>query len=98
MKSLQRFLVVMGIGLLATGAAYSQTLAPAEKSQSTQPSKFLLGKDKVASWTTRQWQAAQKVWAKDEVHWATCRKQASDQKLAGRHSWTFLYTCMTSHA
>ena len=98
MNSFQCLLVVMGIGISAAGAAYSQTPSPVAKPQASSTSAPTTGKDKVGSWTTRQWQAAQKVWAKDEVHWAACRKQSTDQKLTGRHSWTFLYTCMTSGA
>lgn len=50
----------------------------------------------VENWTTKQWDAAKKEWAKDKTKWADCRKQSSKQKLDGRKSWSFLYNCMTN--
>ena len=43
----------------------------------------------------QQWEAAKREWAKDKAKWADCRAQSSKQKLEGRKSWSFLYTCMT---
>ena len=48
----------------------------------------------VETWTDKEWQAAKRVWARDETKWADCRSQSGKQKLAGRKSWSFLYTCM----
>lgn len=50
----------------------------------------------VETWTSAQWEAAKEKWAKDKVKWADCQEQSSKQKLEGRKSWSFLYTCMTS--
>ncbi len=50
----------------------------------------------VEAWTTKQWEAAKKKWAKDKKKWSDCQTQSSKQKLEGRKSWSFLYTCMTS--
>jgi hypothetical protein len=35
-------------------------------------------------------------WAKQTDKWASCNKQADDQKLTGRDSWPFIASCMTS--
>ena len=50
----------------------------------------------VETWTNTQWEAAKEEWAKDKAKWADCQEQSSKQKLEGRKSWSFLYTCMTS--
>lgn len=50
----------------------------------------------VEKWTKRQWETAKKEWAKDKKKWSDCQKQSKDQKLDGRKSWSFLYTCMKS--
>jgi hypothetical protein len=50
----------------------------------------------VETWTSTQWEAAKEKWAKDKAKWADCQEQSSKQKLEGRKSWSFLYTCMTS--
>jgi hypothetical protein len=50
----------------------------------------------VETWTNTQWEAAKEKWAKDKAKWASCQEQSSKQKLEGRKSWSFLYTCMTS--
>jgi hypothetical protein len=51
--------------------------------------------ERVETWTKKQWAAAKKEWAKDKAKWADCRAQSKKQKLTGRKSWSFLYTCMT---
>ena len=81
---------------MAAGAAVAQTPAPTPKpapaaSASSQPSTTT----QVENWTKKQWEAATKEWAKDKAKWADCRKQSSSQKLKGRKSWSFLYTCMS---
>ena len=75
------FVALMGTGTLA------QAPAPEAK-----PSTV----EQVETWSRKQYDAAKKEWAKDKAKWADCRKQSSDQKLKGRKSWSFLYTCMTS--
>jgi hypothetical protein len=50
----------------------------------------------VETWTNTQWEAAKEKWVKDKAKWADCQEQSSKQKLEGRKSWSFLYTCMTS--
>jgi hypothetical protein len=77
---------VVVAGLLAGGVAYAQ--APAASHQSTAA--------QVESWTTKQWETAKKEWAQNKVKWADCQKQSDKQKLEGRKSWSFLYSCMTS--
>jgi hypothetical protein len=50
---------------------------------------------RVETWTRKQWDSAQKEWAKDKAKWSGCHKQAGEHHLEGRKSWSFLYTCMT---
>ncbi len=71
--------------ILASGMAFAQEPASPKPSTATQ----------VETWTKKQWDAAKKDWAKDKAKWADCQKQSSKQKLKGRKSWSFLYTCMT---
>jgi hypothetical protein len=71
---------------MGAGAAFAQTTASDAPSSTTA---------KVENWTTEQWDAAKTEWAKDKTKWANCQQQSTDQKLADRKSWSFLYSCMT---
>jgi hypothetical protein len=73
-------------------AIFVSGIAVAKEPESSQPSTVT----QVESWTKKQWDAAKKDWAKDKIKWAACQRQVSTQKLKGRKSWSFLYTCMTS--
>lgn len=33
-------------------------------------------------------------WQKDKAKWDVCNQKASDQKLSGKASWSFIYDCM----
>jgi hypothetical protein len=88
-------------GAVACGAAFAQAPAtpPAKNPapaaaapMSSNPSAAT----QVQTWTTKQWDAAKLKWAKDKTKWANCEKQSDKQKLEGRKSWSFLYTCMTT--
>jgi hypothetical protein len=86
-------------GVAASGIACAQapasspstSQAPVPSPTSSRPS----APEQVESWTKAHWNVAQRVWAKDKAKWADCRKQSINQKLTGRKSWSFLYTCMT---
>jgi hypothetical protein len=87
--------------VISSGAAVAQTSEspPATKSSptasnpdSSNPSTAA----QVETWTIVQWEAAKEKWAKDKAKWADCQEQSGKQKLEGRKSWSFLYTCMTS--
>lgn len=88
-------------GIAASGVVYAQAPAappattPAPSATAPASSKPSAA-TRVETWTKKQWDAAQKEWAKDKAKWADCRKQSSKQKLEGRKSWSFLYNCMTS--
>jgi len=81
---------------LTCGAALAQMSPPAAvppkpvATTSTQPSTAT----KVENWTSKQWNAAKRKWSKDKAKWAACNKDAKDQKLSGRKSWSYLYDCM----
>jgi hypothetical protein len=86
-------------GIAASGISYAQapaappatTRAPAIAPTPSKPSAIT----RVEAWTTKQWNAAKKEWAKDKAKWASCQKQSKAQQLSGRKSWSFLYQCMT---
>ena len=90
MCSIRSALAAVGIlGIIVTsGVAPAQTTAPSSPTSSKV--------DDVSKWTTKQWNQAKAKWAKEKVKWADCQKQSKDQKLAGRKSWSFLASCMTS--
>ena len=85
MKKLALTVAALALGV---GVAFAQTPVP----PTAQPSATAT----VKKWTTKQWNAAKSEWAKDKAKWAGCQQQSTDQKLAGRKSWSFLYTCMTT--
>ena len=76
-------------GMATSGVVLAQTTTPPSSSTS---SKI----DDVSKWTSKHWNQAKAKWAKEKEKWADCRKQAKDQNLSGRKSWSFLASCMTS--
>jgi hypothetical protein len=69
----------------------------AARAQATAPSPSISSKvDDISRWTEEQWNRAKVEWAKEKEKWADCQKQAQDQNLTGRKSWSFLASCMTS--
>jgi hypothetical protein len=76
------------LGAIAPGAALAQTAEPSPSTASKA--------DDVSRWTEEQWNRAKTQWAKEKDKWADCQKQAQDQNLTGRKSWSFLASCMTS--
>jgi hypothetical protein len=85
MKNLAAIFTALALG---TGVAFAQ----APVATHAQPNVTT----KVEKWTTKQWNAAKMEWAKDKTKWADCQHQSTDQKLTGRKSWSFLYTCMNT--
>ncbi len=92
---------VVFTAVMSSSAVVAQTSVspPATKSS---PTAFTPDSSKpsiatqVETWTSAQWEAAKEEWAKDKAKWADCQEQSSKQKLEGRKTWSFLYTCMTS--
>jgi hypothetical protein len=80
--------VIVAALAMSAGIAVAQTPA----TPTVQPSMAT----KVEHWTTRQWNAARADWARNKTKWADCQQQSTDQKLTGRKSWSFLYTCMNA--
>jgi hypothetical protein len=78
------------IAALAIGASVAFAQTPA--TPATQPSTVTT----VENWTTKEWNAAKTKWAKEKTKWAGCQQQSTDQKLTGRKSWSFLYSCMNT--
>jgi hypothetical protein len=84
------------IGALSAGAAFAQTPAPAPASTPSTGDKMKAAGDDVSKWSKKQWNAAKAKWSQEKDKWDGCNKQATDQKLKGRKSWSFIYTCMSS--
>ena len=85
---MKKLIFTIAIFALGTGIALAQ--APAKPA--AEPSTMT----KVETWTNKQWSDAKTTWAKDKTKWANCQHQSADQKLSGRKSWSFLYTCMNT--
>ena len=96
--------VVIGSAVAATALAPTFSLAQTTSQPQSSPTQST-GKsmsdtikstaEDVSKWTQKQWDEAKAKWAKEKDKWESCNKKASDQKLEGRNSWSFLYTCMT---
>jgi exonuclease VII large subunit len=94
MSSIRNALVsVLIASAVAGGTACTPTPSAAAESI-IQSAKSAAGD--VSKWTQKQWNAAKAKWAKEKDKWAACNSRATDQKLSGRKSWSFLYDCMTS--
>jgi hypothetical protein len=91
MKHARIFLSASVILVVAFGSAFAQAPAPSGPASS----KESVAK-RVETWTTKQWNAAKKEWARDRAKWADCQNKSKAQKLSGRKSWSFLYQCMTN--
>lgn len=102
--TLARLSAVVIAGFICVGIASAQapSSAPSASSVSAPPSPAVTAMPRTVSstaadvekWTTDEWDAAKAKWSKENAKWTACEQQASDQKLAGRESWTFLYKCM----
>jgi uncharacterized lipoprotein YajG len=87
---MKKLVFVIAASALSAGVACAQTPA----AQTVQPSAV----SKVENWTNEQWKAAKAEWVKDRTKWSDCQQHAAEQKLTGRKSWSFLYTCMTTRS
>ena len=92
---------VVLVGAVVCGVSFAQTPAtsPAKTPTPTVAAPMSSNPSvaaQVEAWTMKQWDAAKQEWAKDKAKWADCEKQSDKQKLEGRKSWSFLYTCMTT--
>lgn len=86
-------LVVLTIA--AGSAAVAQSTSPNPTTPNPSPTVSSTA-DQVKDWTLKKWNAMKREWREDKVKWDTCNRQASDQKLKSRASWTFIYDCMKS--
>jgi hypothetical protein len=97
---MRKHLIVLASIFVVAGAANAQTPATSSataKAQTAAPSASSApASSRAETWTKKQWDAAQKQWAKDKTRWSDCQKQSGEKHLDGRKSWSFLYTCMTS--
>src|SRR5437773_1065121 len=83
-------------GAIAAGTSFAPTVSIAQSTGQSMTNKAKSTTEDVSKWTQKQWNAAKAKWVKQKDKWNSCNKQASDKKLSGRDSWSFLYTCMTS--
>ena len=89
MRKLALVIALLTISTLIMGAGVTFAQTPA--GPAAQPTTAT---NDVENWTIKQWNNAKREWVKDKAKWADCRQQSTKQKLAGRKSWSFLYTCM----
>ena len=87
MPKLIQALAIIGAITVASVAVPTISLAQTAKKESTT--------EDVSKWTQKQWNAAKAKWVKEKDKWASCNKQSANEKLSGRKSWSFIYTCMT---
>jgi hypothetical protein len=81
-------LSIIILAQLATAPALAQT----QVQQQSKPEATVTTKMEDASkWSRRQWNAAKARWSQEKAKWSDSQKQADEEKLAGRKSWTFLY-------
>jgi hypothetical protein len=83
-------------GTVAAGTALTPTASIAQSTGQSTKDQVRSTTEDVSKWTQKQWDAAKVKWAKQKDKWNSCNKQATDKKLSGRDSWSFIYTCMTS--
>jgi hypothetical protein len=75
---------------IAAGSALAQSTSPTP----SPPSGPSSASDQVKDWTLKQWDAMKREWSKDRAKWDACNRQADDQKLTGKASWSFIFDCM----
>lgn len=86
--------VLVVVTIVAGSAAFAQSTSP---SPTQSPSSSVSATtDQVKDWTLKKWNAMKREWQKDRAKWDTCNRQAGDQKLTGKASWSFIYDCMKS--
>ena len=96
MKIRKIHIVAAAVAVVAfAGIANAQTATSHAATHETKTAPASTAAD-VETWTRKQWDAAQKEWAKDQTKWSDCQKQSGKKHLDGRKSWSFLYSCMTS--
>jgi hypothetical protein len=96
MNVLRTSLVAVALsGIIVSGIALAQTSATSPTASPTGSTSEPSVATKVESWSRKKWEAMRREWARDKQKWADCQKQAADEKLTGRKSWSFLYHCMT---
>jgi hypothetical protein len=81
--------------LVASVPAFAQNPLPPQTAE--KPAAALAVRiEEISNWSKKQWYAAKAKWVKEKVKWTDCQARAIEQKLAGRKSWPFLYSCMTT--
>ena len=83
------------IRILAMIGAVGISAASIPTASFAQATKDSSKTEDVSKWTQKQWNAAKVKWMKEKDKWSSCNKQAANEKLSGRKSWSFIYTCMT---
>jgi hypothetical protein len=79
----------------ATAVATLMVVPPAfAQSATAKNSNGASTTDQVKTWTQKKWNAMKAEWRKDKAKWDSCNQQATDKKLSGRKSWSFIYDCM----
>ena len=79
-----KHLRISAFPLIVVAALTVGTLSAQAQAPSGEPS----------SWTRKTWNEVKATLEKDTAKWTDCRKQQKEQKLRGKKSWAFLYSCM----
>ncbi len=91
------FFVRSSLFAVATTCFVASGVVAQTTSPTTKPSPSISSKiDDISNWSSEQWNKAKTEWAKEKEKWAGCQKQAEEKNLAGRESWPFLASCMSS--
>lgn len=80
--------VTVGSAALAQSTSPNPSPTPGPSPSASSPA------DEVKDWTLKKWDAMKREWRKDRTKWDACNRKASDQKLTGKASWSFIYDCM----
>lgn len=94
-RALAIFGVVMAIALHVVPAAGTQGFSPAFPVQFAQAASPQPGRiERLKERTKESWAQMKKRWSLQRERYAACRKEARQQRLAGRKTRKFLEECM----
>jgi hypothetical protein len=96
MPQIRNCLISLVIVSAVAAISSVSTVSLAESGNQSLTEKASSAAKDVSKWTRKEWNAARAKWVKDREKWNGCTKEATDKKLRGRKSWSFIYDCVTS--
>ena len=85
---------VLAVALAGAAATTIGSSAAMAQSSPSTTETISAKASEVKDWSRKKWNAMKREWQKDKAKWDVCNQKASDQKLSGKASWSFLYDCM----